>query len=256
MSAWSRNREKIVKNKTYFSFVCNVNCEESPSIERKEKDDIRDEFAQFVNASIHPPNELSVPRCYPDPIRNAAVSNSDRSRQNAPYRRSRSMGSQFNSQTSFSSIHSPSPWPRPRLQRESAQDIDDADINPNINIELVDSNNSPSIQDSESQPFRSRSPLLQRSAPGTPMHRGCYTFRSQSKSPSRADSDESGHLQVPLSRARGISLPDSMEESLTTHNSYLLRQFNIKGKKVIHLGDSYQRRAGSNTSINSNGSWG
>jgi hypothetical protein len=26
-----------------------------------------DEFAQFLNASIHPPNELSVPRCYPDP---------------------------------------------------------------------------------------------------------------------------------------------------------------------------------------------
>ena len=28
---------------------------------------IMDEFAQFLNASIHPPNELSVPRCYPDP---------------------------------------------------------------------------------------------------------------------------------------------------------------------------------------------
>jgi hypothetical protein len=30
-------------------------------------DDDPDEFAMFVNASIHPPNELSVPRCYPDP---------------------------------------------------------------------------------------------------------------------------------------------------------------------------------------------
>jgi hypothetical protein len=30
-------------------------------------DDYHDEFAMFVNASIHPPNELSVPRCYPDP---------------------------------------------------------------------------------------------------------------------------------------------------------------------------------------------
>eukprot|EP00095_Tigriopus_kingsejongensis_P003006 maker-scaffold170_size291898-snap-gene-0.14 protein:Tk03006 transcript:maker-scaffold170_size291898-snap-gene-0.14-mRNA-1 annotation:"flocculation protein flo11-like isoform x1" len=28
---------------------------------------VMDEFAQFLNASIHPPNELSVPRCYPDP---------------------------------------------------------------------------------------------------------------------------------------------------------------------------------------------
>jgi len=27
---------------------------------------VLDEFAQFLNASIHPPNELSVPRCYPD----------------------------------------------------------------------------------------------------------------------------------------------------------------------------------------------
>jgi len=26
---------------------------------------VMDEFAQFLNASIHPPNELSVPRCYP-----------------------------------------------------------------------------------------------------------------------------------------------------------------------------------------------
>jgi hypothetical protein len=30
-------------------------------------DNADDEFAMFVNASIHPPNELSVPRCYPDP---------------------------------------------------------------------------------------------------------------------------------------------------------------------------------------------
>ena len=28
---------------------------------------VLDEFAQFVNASIHPPNELSIPRCYPSP---------------------------------------------------------------------------------------------------------------------------------------------------------------------------------------------
>ena len=27
---------------------------------------ILDEFAQYLNASIHPPNELSVPRCYPE----------------------------------------------------------------------------------------------------------------------------------------------------------------------------------------------
>ena len=27
---------------------------------------ILDEFAQYLNASIHPPNELSVPRCFPE----------------------------------------------------------------------------------------------------------------------------------------------------------------------------------------------
>ena len=53
------------------------------------------------------------------------------------------------------------------------------------------------------------------------------------RSPSRTDSAESGgggHLRVPPNRirARGISLPDGMEESLTKNNSYLLRQYNIK----------------------------
>jgi len=45
-----------------------------------------------------------------------------------------------------------------------------------------------------------------------------------------------------------------MEESLTKNNSYLLRQYNIKGKKVIHLGDSYYSRGSSVASINSNSS--
>ena len=40
--------------------------------------------------------------------------------------------------------------------------------------------------------------------------------------------DGAGHLRVPLVRARGISLPDGMEESLTQHKSYLRRQYNIK----------------------------
>ena len=56
------------------------------------------------------------------------------------------------------------------------------------------------------------------------------------RSPSRTDSGESGgrsHLRVPLNRirARGISLPDGMEESLTKNNSYLLRQYNIKASR-------------------------
>ena len=38
---------------------------------------------------------------------------------------------------------------------------------------------------------------------------------------------------MPLNRirARGISLPDGMEESLTKNNSYLLRQYNIKASR-------------------------
>ena len=205
-----------------------------------------------MNASIHPPNELSVPRCYVDLSTNNGFLNSEKSH-STPYTRSRSLGSQCNSPTSLSTHNSRSPSPRPRLQREFAQDIDDVDINPNINIELVDSGDSPSLPDRESQPFGSTGPL---SAPGTPMHGGRYKYRSLTRPPSQGDSDESGHLQVPLSRARGLSLPESMEESITKNNSYLLRQFNIKGKKVIHLGDSYQHRARSNTSINFYGSWG
>ena len=75
-----------------------------------------------------------------------------------------------------------------------------------------------------------------------------------------SDSEDSAgrgdHLRVPLSRARGVSLPDGMEESLARNKSYLLRQFNIKGRKVIHLGDSYQSRAGSLASLNSHSSHG
>ena len=39
---------------------------------------------------------------------------------------------------------------------------------------------------------------------------------------------------MPLNRirARGISLPDGMEESLTKNNSYLLRQYNIKASSL------------------------
>jgi hypothetical protein len=42
-----------------------------------------------------------------------------------------------------------------------------------------------------------------------------------------------------------------MEETLGGTNLYLLRQFNIQGRKVVHLGDSYHTRAGSSISVNS-----
>lgn len=223
--------------------MLSVDCEESESAQLESQE--KDEFAEFVNASIHPPNELSVPRCYGDTIANAGLISPARSLSNAPYKRSRSLGSQSSSQKALNTL---SPLLRPRLKRGQAQDIaDEEDITPNINIELADSGDSLSLQGRWCHSHRSK-PVCQRSAPGTPMHRGSYSSRS----PSRADSDESGYLRVPLNRARGVSLPESMEESITKHNSYLLRQFNIKGKKVISLGDCYQR-SGSLSSYGSGG---
>ena len=204
----------------------------------------KDEFAQFVNASIHPPNELSVPRCYVDQITNDGLINSEKSLYNAPYKRSKSLGSQFSSQKSLLIPNNLSPILRPQLKRGQAQDIDDdEDIKPNINIEIIDSF---SLEERGYDPYKLARPISQHSAPGTPLHRG-HRGSYASRSPSRGDSDDSGYLRVPLTRARGVSLPDSMEDDITKNTSYLLRQFNIKGRKVINLGDCYQR-SGSVTS--------
>ena len=209
------------------------------------QNEIPDEFTKFVNASIHPPNELSIPRCHIESSQESDVL----------AKKSRSLGSPFNSQTSLCSNRSLSPSPRPSLRRESAQDFDDEDINPNISIEIVGSNDSPPIKDDTSSPFVARCPSYYRSAPGTPLRQNNNSFKSYTRPPSRGDSDESGYLRVPLSRTRGVSLPDSMEDSFTASNSYLLREFEIKGGKVVHVGN-YQRISGSNNSINSVGSRG
>ena len=204
-------------------------------------------------------------RCFPDQVRKGnARFNSSKSLPYSEYQRTQSIGHQqhkapmYNSLQSVNSSHSSSS--RPRLRRELAQDMDDSDINPNINIDLADHGGKGSLQgtnrgyfrlgeSSRSYSSRSKSGLNQRSAPGTPMtnYAGKYT-----KSPSRTPSDDSGHLQVPFSRARGSSLPDGMNESIMKNNIYLLRQFNIRGRKVVHLGDFYQHRATSSSSINSN----
>jgi len=42
---------------------------------------------------------------------------------------------------------------------------------------------------------------------------------------------------------RGKSLPEDMENTLDKDSLYLLKQFNIQGRKVIHLGDSYRHRS-------------
>ena len=47
-----------------------LDCEESKSAQLESQE--KDEFAEFVNASIHPPNELSVPRCYGGTIANGS----------------------------------------------------------------------------------------------------------------------------------------------------------------------------------------
>ena len=67
-----------------------------------------------------------------------------------------------------------------------------------------------------------------RSAPGTPLV-SCGRSRSSSRTPS---SDDASHLRVPFRRTRGSSLPEDMEESLSRNNTYLLRKFDIKGRKV------------------------
>ena len=90
--------------------MCSVDCAEPDDTEDKE-DHIDDEFAQYVKASIHPPNELSVPRCYPDPNAFLGSGNSE------PV-----------SQCSQSQL------PRPCLRRESAQDIEDVDLMPILSL--------------------------------------------------------------------------------------------------------------------------
>ena len=138
--------------------MCSVDRADPDDTEDPDKEDhIDDEFARYVIASKHPPNELSVPRCYPDQNAFLGPGNSE-----TVYQRPRSQ------------------LPRPCLQRESAQDIEDVDLKPNINIDLVDQDSRHSLsistkkrlflQVSKSQPFGSNSPLIQRSAPGTPLY--------------------------------------------------------------------------------------
>ena len=206
----------------------------------------KDEFAQFVVASIHPPNELSVPRCYSDQT-NHSPRRLSGSAPHSPYSRSVSVEPVQHS-TSHSSL---SPRyqdlsSRPKLKRETAHDIEDGDFN--IWIDQSEKRNTLSPHS-----FLRPGPrhlIHQKSAPGTPLFP--KRLGGGHKTPSRTPSDESssGLLNVPKPRVRGSSLCEDLDPN-TRNNLYLLRQFNIQGRKVIHLGDSFQHRTASSTSINS-----
>ncbi|XP_023340502.1 uncharacterized protein LOC111710619 [Eurytemora carolleeae] len=254
------------------SFVCSVDYAESPVPSPSEEQFVEDEFAIFVKASIHPPNELSVPRCYPDASTRVLVEPQAAANNQKNYLRSKSVSSPYApgrsliSQRSLGSPGSRPSSPRPRLRRESAQEIEDGDYTPGASLEpgadrqfkQPGSIGTKGLSVYNHQVPRCPSPLLQprlplhRSAPGTPSTH--FSVPRSSRSPCRTPSDES-YLKVPYIRTRGTSLPESMEDSISD-NLYLLRQFNIRGKKVVHVGDSFQTRARSNSSVNSNFSGG
>ena len=201
-----------------------------------------DEFAEFVKASVHPPNELSVPRCYPDPFFSGKQKRFQRSKSACSSTILEQTNSLRPSSTSYPSS------PRPRLQRESAQDMEDCDVSYNSSDKQspISSHSHYSLYSLSPQLSRTPSPMdykshhifKNKSAPGSPGIK-----RTSFHSPS----DDSGHLRVPLSRARGASLPEVMEDSLEQNKFYLLKQFNIHGRKVVHMGDSFQQRYTSNS---------
>jgi hypothetical protein len=203
-----------------------------------------------VSASIHPPNELSVPRCYPEQNSNSPRILSGSAPQ-SPYSRSVSMdpGQHYKSHSSLSPKHQVSS--RPKLKRETAQDFEDDDFHLGIDHS---ENDDTAHKKNTMGPNMFLKPgqkhlIHQKSAPGTPLYP--KRFGATYKTPSRTPSDESssGFLNVPKPRTRGSSFSGDLDFS--GNNLYLLRQFNIQGKKVIHLGDSLQHRTASSTSISS-----
>merc|ERR1712227_612231 len=128
---------------------------------------------------------------------------------------------------------------RPKLKRETAQDIEDEDcVNDHKMVHL-----SPN---SLLKPTKQKQLIHQKSAPGTPMSPNKkFSLSSHHRTPSRTPSDESstsGYLSEPKQRLRGSSLSGDSELSLSLNNVYLLRQFSIAGRKVIHVGDSLHQR--------------
>ena len=73
--------------------------------------------------------------------------------------------------------------------------------------------------------------MQHRSAPGTPLNSCHHHLRHHQRAPS-TEERAGPFLHVPFSRMRGKSLPEDMENTLDKNSIYLLRQFNIKGRKV------------------------
>ena len=168
-----------------------------------------------MNASIHPPNELSLPRCYPD---NTRMSN--KSTPSSPYSRSLSMDPLQRNKSSLSPKYKMSQ--RPKLKRETAQDFEDGDIHLDHNFDHRSMNTlSPHILLKQNK----KQLIHQKSAPGTPLSPKRFNFST--RTPSRTPSDESstsGYLSVPKQRMRG----SSFSHDLSTGDSDLSCRWVLK----------------------------
>ena len=80
--------------------------------------------------------------------------------------------------------------------------------------------------------FSLHPPVQHRSAPGTPLNSSHRRLRQQQRAPSAESEGGGGFLHVPFSRMRGKSLPEDMENTMDRDSLYLLKQFNIQGRKV------------------------
>ena len=160
-----------------------------------------------MNASIHPPNELSLPRCYPEPRLGS------KSSPNSPYSRSLSVEPSLRSKTKSPLgplSHKYKVQQRPKLKRETAQDFEDGDQQAELGREDLRSNSlSPNIFLKPT----ARKLIHQKSAPGTPM--SPQRYNQCGRAPSRSPSDDSsGYLSVPKQRLRGSSISGDAQLSL------------------------------------------
>ena len=157
-----------------------------------------------MNASIHPPNELSLPRCYPEPRLGS------KSSPNSPYSRSLSMEPNLRAKTKSGLGQKYKVQQRPKLKRETAQDFEDGDQQAEQGREDLRCNSlSPNIFLKPTV----RKLIHQKSAPGTPMSPQRYS--QCGRGPSRSPSDDSsGYLSVPKQRLRGSSISGEDQLSL------------------------------------------